>query len=281
MGIDTSKIDSKEVGLAVGLLVGEQFLGMKDLHYGFWSDGLAVEIANLGEAQKRYTDYLVSQIPSGVKRVLDVGSGSGRTAAKLLQLGFSVDCVSPSTFLTERVRAEVGDRAEIFPLRFEELEALGPYDLVLFSESFQYVDPQVALQQIRKLAPKGYFLISDFFKKTIEDGPLGGGHSYEAFLRTMENAQVEVLKNQDITAETAPTMELFGRILTDLGVPVRDLVCGFIAHRHPLITRLLNWRLKKRFNKINDKYFSGRLNGKSFSDYKTYRLIVGRPGTSH
>ena len=65
----TSKVDSKEVGLVAGLNLFHFFLGLRDLHCGVWQDDLELCIQNFPEAQKRYSDFLISHILAGVKRV--------------------------------------------------------------------------------------------------------------------------------------------------------------------------------------------------------------------
>jgi hypothetical protein len=60
--------------------------------------------------------------------------------------------------------------------------------------------------------------------------------------------------------------------LNEVISPVKDLVCDFVSYRHPYLSKFVAWKLKKRFKKINDKYFSGQLSGENFSRYKTYRF---------
>ena len=93
-------LDSKEVGLAVGLLLGEELVGMRDLHYGYWTESLSPTLQNLPKAQAQYSEFLLSNIPGGTQSILDIGSGTGNLASRLLEKGYSVDCVSPNTFLT-------------------------------------------------------------------------------------------------------------------------------------------------------------------------------------
>lgn len=269
-------VDSKEVGLAAGLLVGEKLFDFTDLHYGFWTDGLDLKISNFSTAQARYSDFLLSQIPLKTQTILDVGSGAGEFAGKLLEKGFRVDCVSPSPFLTEKVKLRLGDRVGIFQTKFEDLTTDKKYDLVLFSESFQYVPLKRALEKaVTLLNPGGHIIVSDFFKrKPGNEGPLGGGHPIEEFLSCVEGLPVKTLVDKDITNETAPTMQMFGEILTEVGTPLKDLVCNLVQHRHPTLSRFLAWKFKKRFNKLNNKYFAGELSGANFAKYKTYRFFL-------
>ncbi|TLY15423.1 MAG: methyltransferase domain-containing protein [Nitrospirae bacterium] len=113
---------SREFGLALGLILGRFCLKMDDLHYGFWTENLSVELQNLPKAQAQYTDFLLSHIPEGVETILDVGCGAGNTARKLLDRGYRVDCVSPNPFLSRWARENLGERANFFECRFEDLD---------------------------------------------------------------------------------------------------------------------------------------------------------------
>ena len=273
---NTTVVDSKEVGLAVGLILGEQLLGMRDLHYGLWTDGMDVSLANFSRAQQNYSEFLLSRIPPGTRRILDVGSGAGKLARELLSVGYQVDCVSPSTYLTGRLKDSLRERCHIYPVKFEALDTTQNYDLVLFSESFQYVNPEIALAKVCELlSPGGHLIISDFFRRNVPGiSPLGGGHLIDEFRALLPRFPLRIVQETDLTAETAPTMEMFGSVLNDTARPLRDLVVGFVQHRHPILSKFLAWKLRKRFVKINDKYFSKKLSGASFSQFKTYRFYL-------
>ena len=69
-------ITSRDLGLEFAAICGKHFLGLEHLHYGYWPEGLPVSINNLRTAQENYTSFLLSQIPAGVRTILDVGCGS-------------------------------------------------------------------------------------------------------------------------------------------------------------------------------------------------------------
>ena len=99
---------------------------------------------------------------SGVKKILDVGSGSGNLALKLLNSGYDVDCVIPSEYLAKAVKEKLNDHGEIFISKFEDMTYEKNYDLILFSESFQYVNIEKSLNKIKQiLCQDGYLLICD------------------------------------------------------------------------------------------------------------------------
>ena len=48
-------------------------LDSEELHYGYWSPGLEVKLQNLPLAQRAHTELILSHLPAGAGRVLDVG----------------------------------------------------------------------------------------------------------------------------------------------------------------------------------------------------------------
>jgi len=179
-----NKISSKTIGLDIGLLIGRFFMGTEDLHYGYWPDNKVATTQNFSEAQHRHSKLIIDNIPEGVTRILDVGSGSGNLAKKLISLGYEVDCVLPSEFLAENIHNKLGEKSKIHLCCFEDLKTDIIYDLILFSESFQYVKLGLSIEKIVDMLPVGgYLQICDFFKKDkLGKSPLGGGHKWKNFL---------------------------------------------------------------------------------------------------
>ena len=80
------------------------------------------------------------QIPDNVKTILDVGSGSGGLAEKLVENGYQVECVSPSEYLSDAIEEKLKSKVTVHRCTFENLVLQKKYDLVIFSESFQNVN---------------------------------------------------------------------------------------------------------------------------------------------
>ena len=275
-----AKVDSKEVGLVAGLNLFHFFLGTRDLHYGLWGDDLEVNIRNLPVAQERYTRFLIEHIPDGVERILDVGCGAGGVAAALRARGFHVEGVSPSPLLTEAARQNAGNDFKIHEGRFEDIafDADDRFDLVLFSESFQYITLERVLDDARaRLRPGGHVLICDFFKT---DAPgksiIGGGHRLDRFRAVLEASPFEVREDIDITRETAPNLDIVEQMGRELLLPTGQLIGYFLDRNYPLFARLLRWKYRKKLNKIRRKYLSGERNGANFARHKNYRLLLLR-----
>ena len=136
---ESRKTHSRRIGLELGSLCGNYFLKLNSLHYGYWPGDLPVDISNLHIAQDNYSNFLISHIPDGVRSVLDVCCGTGSMARLLTDKGYQVDGVSPSPYLAEKTRKELGNSGEVFECYYEDLRTDNNYDLILFSESFQYL----------------------------------------------------------------------------------------------------------------------------------------------
>jgi len=278
-----TKIDSKEVGLVAGLYLFQFFLGSRDLHYGLWQDDLAVCIQNLPEAQKRYSNFLISHIPDGVRRILDVGCGAGGVARELIKRGYQVEGVSPSPLLSKAAQKQAGEGFKIHQGRFEDISFAenDKFDLVMFIESFQYISLKTVLDDAnQRLKPGGHILISDFFKTNAPGcSVIGGGHPIDKFMSTLERSGLKVLEDKDITRETAPNLDIVNQMVRELILPTIDLIRYSFSRNHPILARLFRWKFRKKINKINRKYTSGKRNAKNFAKYKVYRLLLLRkPG---
>ena len=271
-----NKVSSQRVGLDIGLAIGRFFLNTEDLHYGYWPKGKTATIQNFAEAQKAHSKLIIYHIPDGTQRILDVGSGSGNLALKLINKGFQVDCVIPSEFLAEQVRAKLGNQSTIHICGFEDVPESEKYDLILFSESFQYVKLGESMVKIMTiLNPGGHLLICDFFRRDVlGKSPMGGGHSWQGFQDIITKHPLKMVTDLDITKETAPTIDLLAKFNADVVTPISEMSGEYLIDHYPRITRLLQWKFKKRIEKISRIYLSGAVNGYSFKQFKEYHLLV-------
>ena len=272
------KVDSREVGLEIGLLMSRFFQNCDDLHYGYWPNGLEVQFSNMGQAQANHSELIISNIPDGTRSILDVGAGAGSLAEKLLNKEFSVDCVSPSTFLSDKLEEKLGGNFTLYRSKFEDLETEKKYDLILFSESFQYIDIKKALDKSLSLMNEnGHLLICDFFKTDAEGkNPLQAGHKFSKYQQIIKEYPLEQRTEIDITAETAPTIQILDDFLTNLALPVSELCSIYLHGNYPRLMKILNWKLGKKFDKIEDRYFKGEMTMEAYMKYETYRLFLYR-----
>lgn len=216
------KIDTRAVGLDIGLAFIRWLTGAENLHYGLWT-GLEVTAGNLKAAQEAYTTKLFGYLPKGPLRILDIGGGAGETARKLVALGHSVDIVVPSAFLAGRCR-ETAPGATVHECMFEDYHGQGPFDLCLFSESFQYIPMAESLPKCaRLLAPGGQILIADCFRTEAylgrdAHGPqAGGGHKLTAFRAGLAGYGFRIKDEADITEAVAPSIDLEQQLFNVIG----------------------------------------------------------------
>ncbi len=270
------KVELKEVGLDIGLAFAKHFYKTDYLHYGYWPEGLRVEPANVFEAQENYANLLLKHIPEGVSSVLDVGCGSGKFSEKLLEVGYTVDCVSPSPNLTKHVRERLGDRVEIFECRYEDVKTKKRYDLILCSESFQYLLLEKAMAQTQKfLNDEGYLLICDFFKQDVPGkSPVSGGHKIERFLKYMEAQPFRQITDIDITKETSPSLDIMRDLIQEVILPTWNTVAYYMTSNFPRFSRFFSFAFRKKIAQAHRKYFSGGTSGEQFAHFKTYRLFL-------
>ena len=271
-------LPSSEFGLALGFVVGHHFLGMQDLHYGYWPEGLAPVPQNLARAQANYTDFLMSHIPSGVKSVLDVGCGAGNTARKLLDRGFTVDCVSPNGVLTDVAKQVLASRGDIFETRFQDLQTDRRYDLILFSESLLFIPLEEGFTKaLSLLNPGGHVLITDIFRVPAEGkSPIGGGHELPRFRETIARFPLAPTLDLDMTDGIAPTFDLLDAAYREAIQPAYQLIFARLEAKYPWVMKLVKWKFRKKLQRAEEKHFSGRRNGANFKKYKAYRLMLYR-----
>ncbi len=274
---------SRELGLDIAAVAARYLFQTDHLHYGLWTDDLPVHMNNLRRAQENYADLIVSTIPEGTRTILDVGTGTGALAKRLLSAGYAVDCVSPSPSLTERARANVGDAAHIFECKYEDLQTDKRYDLILFSESFQYIplDRSLALSK-DYLNTGGHILICDYFRNDTPDkGPFGGGHSLKEFRETVEQSTLIPVIDRDITPFTAPNLDLVVDMVENVVTPIKTQLFDFARIKYPFLFRVLTWTFRKQLAHFDGKYMGGKRSGKNFQVYKSYRLLLfARPTQS-
>ncbi len=272
--------NSQEIGLRIANIFGRYFLKTDHLHYGYWPGDLPVTLENLPKAQDLYADFLRRSIPEGVSSILDIGCGTGHNAEVLLGNGYRVDCVSPSAYLSEIVRKKLGDRGTLYECTFESLPPERKYDCLLFSESFQYIDLDTVFARMPEfLNPGGYVIISDFFRIPGEGtSAMGGGHRLSRFREKLAASPFHLLREEDITENTAPNLQLVNEALQQVAVPIRDLVIDELSNRHRWIWLPGKWFgklfLRRKLDKLDYKYFSGSRNAENFKTHKRYCLFV-------
>ncbi|MBJ7898699.1 MAG: methyltransferase domain-containing protein [Cyanobacteria bacterium RI_101] len=194
------------------------YLGLTDspfLHYGYWEplpqspEDLTIE--RLRKAQADYAAKLLALIPAETKTILDVGCGIGGNAAYLLDKGFQVEGLAPDAFQGERFRETTRGRAPFHLTGFETFASAHTYDLILLSESSQYIAaPDIAQGAARLLAPGGYLLLADMMRRDADytEGIFSNCRLATELATALAGAGFNRLEQEDISAQIAPTLDL-------------------------------------------------------------------------
>ncbi len=263
---------SREFKLDLVALLSQIVDGEGFLHYGYWPDERAdqISLCSLGKAQLAYFDQLAGAIPEGTRSILDVGSGSGSNALKLLQKHYSVDCVCPSPRLNAIARRKLPPDTRIFECAFEELATDNVYDLLLFAESFHYMDAGKALRQIAARARK-HVLIFDYFPR--KDSATAKAVSHRQFARLLSDSftgSFRFVVDRDVTNFIIPTFQVLDAIRND---HVRPFVIRSVTEfrkEHRLYSFVLSYPLRRLlagFERSSNRYMT-------FPQAFEYRLIV-------
>jgi 2-polyprenyl-3-methyl-5-hydroxy-6-metoxy-1,4-benzoquinol methylase len=263
-----------------GLRLYRDLFDLEALHFGMWEEGEEVNLDNIRVAQQRYTDRLLGQIPEGVKTVLDVGCGTGATSEQLLERGYEVEALSPCEYQEGLVKERLGDRIVFHRSTFEKLKTDKRYDLILMSESNQYIEPTLCFKQVRALLePGGHLLMSDYFRKE-KTRYYRACHVLGPWLKQVEEDHFEILADEDITEAVVPMLEFARGIYDSVLLPIANVAGDWALREYPRTSWLGQRLLRKKVDKLKRSIYEDmpeKYDGKLFAERMTYRIMMLRP----
>ncbi|MCD4748887.1 MAG: methyltransferase domain-containing protein [Thermoanaerobaculales bacterium] len=253
-----------------GLRFLHRVMKLDHLSYGMW-DGDPMSVAGLRAAQKRYAETLAAMVPEGVERILDVGCGVGGTAAMLGRRGYEVEGVSPDPYQQEVFTARTGRPFHLS--RFELYEPDRSFDLIMMSESAQYIMLDQLFRTVMAHNPGCYLLVADYFRVADVSGPIGkSGHRLEDFLDEAGRWGFEIVEKLDITEQALPTLELGRQWVENYVGPSIEIFGESVTSRSPLLGRIL--RLVSHFKKRSWKRQIQLMDAEKFREGKKYLFFL-------
>jgi MPBQ/MSBQ methyltransferase len=228
-----------------------EVLGLDYLHFGYWEPGAPLTFENMKRAQQRYTDYLLSKIPAGVKTILDVGCGTGATAAELQKRGYQVTCLSPDVYQQSYIEKKYAGKLEFHLTKFEDFVTSKKFDLVLCSESFQYLKlPKAFVQAKSLLNSGGTLLICDYFRKN-ETRVNKMSHRFEDVKKHAQEQGFRLAFEEDITRFVTPTLDWGRELYSGRVLPAINILGAYANRKFPKMIKVGKFLFKKEFAKIN------------------------------
>lgn len=218
------------------------------LHYGYWEPlpekSEELTLTRLRAAQEAYAAKLMSFIPEGIKTVLDVGCGIGGNAAYLCDRGFNVEGLAPDALQQERFIKNTNGEVPFYLTRFEDFHTSQLYDLVLFSESSQYIAVEdLAQGAVRLLSSGGYLLLADMMRSDTEyrEGIFSNCHVASELHAALIQAGFKLIKSEDISTQVAPTIDLCVDKFKTFGLTTVKYIADVVAIALPPLHSLGRW----------------------------------------
>jgi len=255
-------------------------IGLESLHFGLWDGDCTRTLGALKAAQENYSRLLMARIPAGTMRILDAGCGTGELSERLVSAGYSVTALTPDTYLAGAVTKRLGNRAAFALSKFEEYDAGQTYDLIIMSESCQYMSHHLVFPKARELlAEGGHLLISDYFRKA-ERSYYETAWTASEFAAKLRKSNFEVVLEEDITDATLPTLDVCKKYYGEMILPTIELIRDLALHVIPaIVTRPIRFALRKQLALAADFLYRKQpeqFDATRFKENLNYRVVLLR-----
>lgn len=253
------------------------------LHFGYWPVDQHVRpgiVQDFCTAQERFAEELMSCLPDGRHRILDVGAGMGRLSNELTIRGHSVTAITPSSVQATYIASQY-PKVTVKQGYFQDIGlTLDPnsFDLIVFSESFRYMplDRVVPLFE-RLLTPQGRVFIGDWFTRRLEANRPGHDHSEAAFRETIRQHHWGIVAERDVTQNVLPTLILGREVLCRLYLPLAGLLLSKFAQKWPRVYRLCLPRMIRWVEQRMLPQLTGRFEPAVFAAEYRYLFLLLAP----
>ena len=175
------------------------------LHFGLFQN----DQTSLQAAQQFSTDLLISKLPPPPCRILEVGVGLGTTFSLLNKRGYDVHGITPDAQQIAYIQESQGAGISISCHALEDFTApAGSFDVVLFQESAQYIEPLDIFNKALDLLPlQGDLLIIDEFALKRTQAGMEGLHHLDEFVALAQRFGFDLIEQIDLSTMAAPTLE--------------------------------------------------------------------------
>jgi SAM-dependent methyltransferase len=251
-------------------------LGLECLHFGYFEDTAAAPtLETLRVAQERYVGKLVELFPAGAHSVLDVGAGTGEVARMLAAKGYAVQSVSPDAYQRE-VFTRKNPGIPFHASTFEDLAIGGSFDVILMSESCQYLRLDRTFQQCRRLLARGgAVVVSDYFR-IYRMRYYRTTHVWEDFVAAARRGGFRILQDVDVTANVLPTLRLGAQLYRRYALPAIEVLAGYASDRMPQIAWLVRVLFGRALRKVRFYLYEhtrDKLDETLFAQRMRYRFL--------
>lgn len=248
-------------------------LGLEHLHYGIWKHDEELTLSNLKVAQERYQRAIIDLLPPPPARILDVGCGTGELSKALQAIGYEVEGLSPDVNHVASYSEKVGQ--PFHHCLFEDFEPQHPFDVVIMSESCQYIRLDKLFSVLdAAMTQEAVWIVVDYF---VRDGVAGvmskSGHTYTIFQRAVTKSQLTMDYDRDITEAVLPTLDFAANLVTR-GELALSMLRQRINQRSVVLSKIVDlilWLARKELTKLEQSRIL--IDSDAFKEAKTYRLM--------
>jgi cyclopropane fatty-acyl-phospholipid synthase-like methyltransferase len=251
-----------------------KIFGNDFLHYGYFreipDDTEKISLHDIKKAMLHYTDLIIERIPTGSK-VLDVGCGMGGLLALLRENNFDATGITPNNMQYNHIKAKYPG-LPVVKSTFEDFvtDQSTRFDIVITSESFQYIDIEKGIAKIRDiLTENGKWILIDYFRIN-ENTKNPSGHILKNFERHLRNSGLVVMEERNITQNVLPNLAYSYMLAKTLAIPLLEHTLNRFFIRRPFLSYLFG----DAVGYYKDKIRLDTLDPNIFARDKIYMLYV-------